>query len=165
MRVEEARALITSTVLEAIELSKEKGFIASGKTYYSDKALRECANFSEDAILVFGAIKLGIADMDEDDFCTYALCVETKVGMVNDEELEKEIGEFKENVNNLISEISSAPSPADKIREINLRQEEEAEKSMQEFDLEMRKMKLKLYSALAVIGVIVAAIIIGGFLL
>ena len=165
MTAEQARELIKTTVAEAVTLCNEKGFTASAKTYFSDKALRECANFSEDAILIFGAIKLGLADMDEDDYCTYGLCVETKLAMVDDAELEKEIFDFKENVSKILDEITSSPSPADKIREINLRQEEEAEKAGREFELEMKKMKLKLYGALAVIGVIVAAIIIGGFLI
>ncbi len=165
MTAEQARDIIKNTVAEAVALCNDKGFTASAKTYYSDKALRECANFSEDAILIFGAIKLGLADMDEEDFCTYGLCVETKLGMVDDGELEKEITDFKENISKILDEICAAPSPADKIREINLRQEEEAEKAGREFELEMKKMKLKLYGALAILGVIVAAIVIGGFLI
>ena len=165
MNVEQARETIKNTVAEAAALCKEKGFIASAKTYYSDKTLRECRDFSENVILVFGAVKFGLDGMDDEDLCTYGLCVETKLGKVDDEELEKEIANFKESITSLIDEISNAPSPTDKIREINLRQEEEAEAAGREFELEMKKMKLKLYSALAVIGVIVAAIIIGGFLI
>ena len=127
MNVEQARETIKNTVAEAAALCKEKGFIASAKTYYTDKTLRECANFSENAILVFGAVKFGLDGMDDEDFCTYGLCVETRLGMVKEEELEKEIANFKESITSLIEEISKAPSPTDKIREINLRQEEEAE--------------------------------------
>ena len=103
--------------------------------------------------------------MDEEDFCTYGLCCETKVGMVSDEELEKEISDFKENVKKLTREITEAPSPREKILEINARQEKEAEESMNQFNLEMKKMKLKLYGALGVLGAIVAGVIIVSFLL
>ena len=165
MTVEQARQIISQTVAEAAELCKSKGLITSAKVYYSDKTLRECADFNEDIILIFGAIKLGTADIDDDDYCTYGLCCETKVGMVADEELENEIADFKSDVEKMLEEITSAPSPADKIREINLRQEEEAAKSMQEFNLEMKKMKLKLYGGLGILAVIAAVLIIAGFFL
>ena len=165
MTVEQAREIIKTAVADAISLCKENGFLVSGKVYYSDKALRECAEFNENVILLFGAIKLGFDDMDEEDFCTYGLCCETKVGMVSDEELEKEISDFKENVKKLTWEITEAPSPREKILEINARQEKEAEESMNQFNLEMKKMKLKLYGALGVLGAIVAGVIIVSFLL
>ena len=165
MTVEQARETIKTAVAEALELCKSNGFSASGKVYYSDKTLRECSEFNENVILLFGAIKLGFADMDEEDYCTYGLCCETKVGTVKDEELENEIANFKENVDKLISEITAAPSPAKKILEINARQEKEAEESMKEFELEMKKMKLKLYGALGVLGAIVAGVVIAAFLL
>ena len=165
MTVEQAREIITEAVSEQVAICKEKGFTVSGKVYYSDKALRECTEFNENVILVFGAIKLGLPDIDEEDFCTYGLCCETKVAMVKDEELEKELADFKQNVTEMLAEIEASPSPADKLREINVRQEEEAQKSMQEFNLEMKKMKLKLYGALGVLGAIVSAVIIAAFLL
>ena len=165
MTAEQAKQIITDTVSEQVTLCTSKGLIASGKAYYSDKALRECTEFSEHIILVFGAIKLGTADMDEEDYCTYGLCCETKVGTVDDAELEKEIADFKADVQKMLEEIESAPSPADKIREINLRQEEEAEKSMQEFNLEMKKMKLKLYGGLGIFAAIAAVLIILGFII
>ena len=165
MTAEQAKQIITETVLEQAEICKAKGLIAAGKSYYSDKTLRECAEFNEDIILVFGAIKLGTSDMDEEDYCTYGLCCETKVGKVDDAELEKEITDFKNDVAKILEEISDAPSPADKIREINLRQEEESQKAMQEFNLEMKKMKLKLYGGLGIFAVIAAALIIVGFIL
>ena len=81
MTVSEARELIKNAVSEAIELCKSKGFVVSGKVYYGDKALRECAEFNQDIILIFGAIKLGVQDMDEEDFCTYGMCCEIKLGL------------------------------------------------------------------------------------
>ena len=163
MTVEQAKELIKETVAEQIEICKEKGFIASGKVYYSDKALRECSEFNADIILLFGAIKLGLDGMDEEDFCTYGMCCETKLGMVEDTEIEKEIEDFKADIVKMIDEILSSPSPSKKITEINTRQEQEAEESMQQFNLEMRKMKLKLYGALGILAIIAAAIIILGF--
>ena len=165
MTVEQAREIIKTTVAEAVSLCKENGFSVSGRVYYSDKALRECPEFNANVILLFGAIRLGFDDMDEEDFCTYGLCCETKVGMVDDSELEKEISDFKENVEKLTREITEAPSPAEKIKEINERQEKEAEESMTQFNLEMKKMKLKLYGALGVLGAIVAGVIIVSVLL
>lgn len=165
MTVEQAREIIKAAVTDAVTLCNARGFSASGKVYYSDKALRECSEFNENVILLFGAIRLGLPDMDEDDYCTYGLCCETKLGTVNDEELEKEIANFKETSDKLLSEISAAPSPAEKISEINERQEKEAEESMRAFNLEMKKMKLKLYGALGVLGAIVAGVIIAAFLI
>ena len=165
MNIQAATNLIKETVSDAIELCKEKGFIASARVYYSDKALRECAEFNDSVILVFGAIKLGLEDMDEEDYCTYGMCCETKLAEVKDDEIEAEIAKFKEEVNKLIREISEADSPKAKIIEINERQEKEAIASMKEFDTEMKKMKLKLYSALGVIAAIAAAMIIVGYIL
>ena len=165
MTVEQARQIIAEAVNEQIGLCSSKGFIASGKVYYGDKALRECSEFNSDIILIFGVIKLGVEDMDEDDYCTYGICCETKVGMVDDAELEGEIANFKDNVGKILGELELSPSPVEKLKEINLRQEEEAEASMQEFELEMKKMKLKLYGGLGILAVIAAALIIVGFFL
>ena len=165
MHIQQATQLIKKTVSEAVELCKEKGFSATARVYYSDKALRECKDFNDSVILVFGAIKLGLEDMDEDDYCTYGMCCETKLAEVKDEEIAAEVAKFKEDVEKLLEEISASDSPKAKIVEINERQEKEAAVSMKEFDAEMRKMKIKLYSALGVIAVIAAAMVIVGFIL
>ena len=165
MTAEQARQQIMNAVSEAVELCRSKGLTATGKTYYGDKLLRECAEFNADVLLVSGAIKLGTENMDEEDYCAYGMCCETKVGMVKDEEIEAEIAAFKENVEKLLEEITTAPSPEKKIEEINARQEAEAVESMKEFDLEMKKMKLKLYGALGVLALIAIGIIVAGFLI
>ena len=144
---------------------KEDAYIRVLGTDDVDSLLRECAEFNDSVILLFGAIKLGFASMDEEDFCAYGLCCETKLGEVKDSELEKEIADFKANLGNMLKEIFSAPSPEKKIEEINARQEEEASQSMQSFDLEMRKMKLKLYGALGALALFAAAMIIVGFII
>ena len=129
MNVETAREKFKEIISEAINTAKEKGFTAKGKTYYSDKTLRECAEFDENIILLFGGMDIGLSEMDEEDFCTFGLCCEIKLGTVNDEELEREIEDFKNNINKFFEEVEAAPSPTKKIEEINLRQEKEAEKS------------------------------------
>ena len=164
MTAEQAQQRISDTVTEAVELCKTKGLVASARVYYSDKALRECSEFNDSVILLFGAIRLGIEGMDEEDMCTYGLCCEIKLGQVKDEELEREIADFKQNLDKLLEEIISSPSPEKKIEEINERQEKEATESMKEFDLEMKKMKLKLYSALGICALFAAALIIVGFI-
>ena len=164
MNIQAATTLIKETLNSAVDLCREKGFSASARVYYSDKALRECPEFNDSVILVFGAVKLGFEDMDEDDFCTYGLCCETKLAEVKDEEIESEIAKFKEEIEKLVTEISESDSPKAKIVEINERQEKEAVASMREFDTEMKKMKLKLYGALGAIAAIAAAIIIIGFI-
>ncbi len=163
MNAEIAREKFKEIISEAISIAKEKGFAAKGKTYYSDKTLREFTEFDESIILLFGGIDLGLADMDEEDFCTFGLCCEIKLGMINEEELEREIEDFRTNINNFFEEVAAAPSPKKKIEEINLRQEKDAEKSMAEFEGEMKKVKLKLYGALAILALIVIGIIIAGF--
>ena len=165
MTAEQARQIIQETVSEKAEICKKKGLIAVSKAYYADKALRECSEFNENILLVFGAVKLGAPDMDEEDYCVYSLCCEIKVGKVDDEELQKEISAFHSEIEKILEEITAAPSPAEKIAEINLRQEEEAEKAMQEFNLEMKKMKLKLYGGLGILAAVAAVLIIVGFII
>lgn len=163
MTAQQAKTIISDTMAEAVKLCEEKGLVSSARVYYSDKALRECAEFNDSVILLFGAVKLGFPDMDEEDFCTFGLCCETKLGNVKDEELEKEIADFKVGLDKILEEILSSPSPEKKIAEINERQDKEAAESMKEFDLEMKKMKLKLYGALGALAVFAAAMIIIGF--
>ena len=165
MTAEQAKKIITYTMAEAADMCEKKGLDATARAYYSDKALRECAEFNDSVILIFGAIKLGFASMDEEDYCTYGLCCETKLGEVNDAEIEKEISDFKAGLEKMLEEILSAPSPEKKIEEINARQEEEAAESMKSFDLEMKKMKLKLYGALGALALFAAAMIIVGFII
>ena len=165
MTAEQAKQAILNTVCEAADLCQKKGLVASARAYYSDKALRECAEFNDSVILIFGAVKLGFDGMDEEDMCTYGLCCETKLGMVDDAELDKEIADFKNNLDTMLEEILTAENPEKKICEINEKQEKEAAESMKEFDLEMKKMKLKLYCALGIFAFVAAAMIIVGFIL
>lgn len=165
MTAEQAKQIISDTMLGSAELCREKGLVSTARVYYSDKALRECAEFNNSVILLFGAVKLGFASMDEEDFCAYGLCCEIKLGEVTDAELEKEIADFKTNLDKMLEEILSAPSPEKKIEEINARQEAEASESMKSFDLEMKKMKLKLYGALGALALFAAALIIVGFII
>ena len=163
MTVEQAKQKFTDAVSSKMATYRENGFTVSGKVYYSDKALSECTEFNENVILLFGAVKVGLPDMDEDDFCTIGLCCEIRLGAVDDAEMEKELSEFDANTNTILDELLSSPEKLKKIQQINLRQEKEAEKSMQEFNTEMHKMKIKLYSALGILVFIVAAIMIGSF--
>jgi len=165
MTAEQAKQAILNTVCEAADLCREKGLVASARAYYSDKALRECAEFNDSVILIFGAVKLGFDGMDEEDMCTYGLCCETKLGMVDDAELDREIADFKNNLDTMLEEILTAENPEKKICEINEKQEKEAAESMKEFDLEMKKMKLKLYGAFGIFAFVAAAMIIVGFIL
>jgi len=164
MTVAEAKQLITEAVNEQVELFKSKGLITTGKVYYADKTLRDCPEFNEDIILILGSIKLGTEDLDEEDYCTLGMCCETKVGMVDDTEFENELSDFKREAEKMLDEISSSPSPKEKILEINMRQEEETAKAMQDFDLEMKKMKRKLYIGLGIFAAFAAILIIAGFI-
>ena len=165
MTAEQAKKLVANAMLEASELCKEKGLVADARAYYSDKALRECAEFNDSVILLFGAVRLGVEGMDEDDMCTYGLCCEIKLGEVDDAELEKEICDFNADLEKILEEILASSDREKTIIAINERQENEAAESMKEFDLEMKKMKLKLYSALGIFAFIAAAMIIVGFIL
>ena len=165
MTAEQAKQAILNTVCEAAELCKAKGLVASARAYYSDKLLGECAEFNDSVILIFGAVRLGYDGMDEEDMCTYGLCCETKLGMVDDAELEKEIADFKKNLDTLLEEILTAENPEKKICEINEKQEKEAAESKKEFELDMKKMKLKLYGALGIFALVAAAMSIVGFIL
>ena len=132
MKVEDARELIKTAVGDAMTLTRNHGFEVFGRTYFCDKNLAQISEFNEKVILLFGSIEIGCSDIERDEFCTYALCCEIKTGEVNEEELMREIADFKSDVQTLIDEILSAPSKKEKILEINARQEKEAEKSFDE---------------------------------
>lgn len=159
MNVNEARELVKNTVSEAMTLVNEAGLISRGRTYFCDKNLTQITEFNTKAILLFGSIEIGTEDIESDEFCTYALCCEIKTGTVNEEELEREILDFKKDVQALIDEILTAPSKKGKILEINARQEKEAEKSFEDFNSQMKKMKLWLYGALGVLAIIALAVL------
>lgn len=165
MNAGEARVIIKEAVLAAQKKARSQGYDTFGKTYYCDKNLEESVEFNEKVILVFGSVSIGLSELERDEYCTYALCCEIKTGLVDEAELQKEISEFNEDVEKLLLEISSAPSPKDKILEINEKQDTEARKSFEEFNGEVRKMKLKLYTLLGALAVIVLAVIILGFVL
>ncbi|MBO5879023.1 MAG: hypothetical protein J6Q68_00515 [Clostridia bacterium] len=160
MKVNEAREVVKAAVLDVVHLFDGKGFEISASTYYCDKNLNQITEFDQKVILLFGSIKIGLADMESDEYCTYALCCEVKAAMVDDEELTKEIENFKRDVQELIDKLMSAPSKKQMLLDINASQEREAEKSFEEFNAQMRKMKLKLYCALGVLAIIAAGILI-----
>ena len=164
------------TVTEAIERIKAaldvadasivcEGLVKKQKIFFTDKNLSERADFSEDCILIFGDIKIGTPEMEEDDSADYSICAEIKTGLVSEEELDGEISAFESEIEAFKAALATASSAEAAIKEISDRQAQEAEKAAEEFQLEMKKMKLKLYLALGVGLAIIALVLIGGWLL
>ena len=114
--------------------------------------------------MIFALLTVGHKELEEDECCSYGICCEIKTANVDEGELEKEIAGFNAETDALCEELKAASSAKDKILEINQRQEKEAEKSMEEFNSEMRKMKLKLYGALAFLAIVAAFLLFFRFL-
>lgn len=159
--IEKIRALLDSTDAQL----SQSGLIKKTKIFFTDKNLAERASFSEDCILLFGDIAIGCADMEEDDYCDFSICVEIKTGLVDDDELSKEIKTFEEEIAAFKSALSAESDLEKVIRDVSEKQAKEAEDAASEFRLEMKKMKMKLYLALGVGMVILLFVLVGSMLL
>ena len=157
-----ARDKIEDAVLKASQKLKDAGLATRPRSFYTDKNLTEEQDFSPRSLLVVGDLAFGYGDMEDDDYCNYSICCEIKTGLVDDTELEDGIKAFLEEVDKVLTKLSTATNPSAVLEEISRQQTEEAEKAALEFSKEMRKVKIKLYSAVAAIIVIIAAVIIVG---
>lgn len=130
------------------------------RTFYTDKNLAETQEFSPKVILLFGDLAFGYEGMEDDEYCNYSICCEIKSAEVSDEELEEGIELFLEEIEKLINRLNEANSPKAVIEEISTKQSNDAEIAAQEFAKEMRKVKFKLYAAMAAIIVIIVAVLV-----
>ena len=157
-----ARDKIEDAVLRASSKLKEAGLTTRPRSFYTDKNLTEEQEFSPKTILVFGDLAFGYGDMEEDDYCNYSICCEIKTGLVDDKELEDGIAAFEDEIESVLTKLAKATNPSAVLEEISRLQSEEAEEAAREFSKEMRKVKLKLYIAVAAIIVIIASVLIVG---
>ena len=155
-----ARERIEAAVIAAAERLKEAGLLTKSRSFYTDKNLAESTEFSPTSLLLFGDLAFGCDDMEDDDYCNYSICCEIKTGLVDDTELEEGIAEFNKEIDAVIEKLANATSKSALLEEISKKQADEAEEAAREFAKEMRKVKIKLYSAVAAIVVIILAVLI-----
>ena len=163
MTVTEAREKIASTLSELAEPIREAGFTVETRILYADKNLREYTEFDTKSIIIFGDIAIGNDELERDEFCNYSMCCEIKTGLVDDEEfmkelysLEGEVEAFKEAL-----EKSGDGSKSALIKEINKKQEAEAERAAIDFSKQINKIRIRLLIGIGAIVVIIVAIIFG----
>ena len=165
MTVRIAKEKIEANIAEAKAKLTALGLDAKAESFYTDKNLDRSIEFNPKMILVFGNLTFGFPTAEEDDYCNFSICCELKSGEVSDEELEKSIRDFQEEVDTLISTLANATSKEKVLEDLAKKQTDDATVAAAEFDKEMRKVKLKLTLAIAVIVVIILGVIIGGSLL
>ncbi len=155
-----AKERIEAAVLAAVGRLNGAGLLTKSRTFYTDKNLAESTEFSPSALLLFGDLAFGCDDMEDDDYCNYSICCEIKTGLVDEGELEAGIADFNNEIDSIIEKLANATSKSAFLEEISRKQAEEAEEAAREFAKEMRKVKIKLYSAVAAIVVIILAVLI-----
>ena len=164
MNLEQAREKLSCVLTSAKEKFNSEEFITTTELYFCDKNLVKSPQFKKDSIMIFALLTVGHKELEEDEYCSYGICCEIKTANVDEGEIDKEIANFNAETDAFYEELKSSPSAKDKILEINQRQEKEAEKSMEEFNSEMRKMKLKLYGALGFLAIVAAFLLFFRFI-
>ena len=164
MILEDAKKLIIEKTNAAAEFLKEKGLKVTSKLFYCDSNLSETVEFEKNSIMIFGTISVGTDELEDDEYCNFAICCEIKTALVDDEKLANAIDEFDAEIKAFDTEISAAVSVKDKLIEISDRQQREGEQSLEEFNREMRSVKLKLYIALGVLAIIAMLLLFSNML-
>lgn len=160
-----AREKIEESILKAKGMLTEQGLTAKAESFYTDKNLDKSAEFTVKSILLFGNLSFGTPNMEEDEFCNYSICCEVKSGEVDEGELTKATEDFFAEIDALIKTLSGATSKEAVLSELSKKQSDDASLAAAEFEKEIRKVRIKLYAAVAVIVVIILGVIIGGSLL
>ena len=163
MTVQEAYSAIDKAIEKYAPQLRDLGFVVKKRIFYTDKNLVQMQEFTEKSILIFGDISIGCEGMEEDDFCNYSVCAEITTAIVKDETLEKNLAEFKADLDMFIERINEAGADSAAyeriISEISKEQEAEAEAAALEFANEMKKARTKLLIAIGVLVAVLAVIV------
>ena len=95
--------------------------------------------------------------MESDDFCDFAACIEIRTAYVSEEELDKAIAEFKEEILKFAEGVKAAEDVEKYVAEVSKKQAEEASRASQDFAEQMKKSRIKL-----IIGIGALIVLIGG---
>ena len=87
--VVEARERLAAEIVNLTTELSELGAVVRNRIYYFDKNLLEHDDFNGKTILLVGNISVGTENMESDDYCDFAACVEIRTAYVNEDELEK----------------------------------------------------------------------------
>ena len=163
MTVTQAREKIVGALEELAAPIREAGFTVETRIIYADKTLREYSEFDTKSIIIYGDMAVGNEELERDEYCNFSMCCEIKTGLVDDEEfmkelcsLEGEVEAFKEKL-----EKNDGKTATEIVKEINAKQEEEAERAAIDFSKQLNKVRIKLLIGIGVIVVIILAIIVG----
>ena len=155
--VVEARERLATAIIDLISELKGLGVVTKNRIYYFDKNLLEHDDFNGKTILLVGNISVGTKKMESDDFCDFAACIEIRTAYVSEEELDKAIAEFKEEILKFAEGVKAAEDVEKYVAEVSKKQAEEASRASQDFAEQMKKSRIKL-----IIGIGALIVLIGG---
>ncbi len=155
--VVEARERLANEIVNLTAELSGLGTVVRNRIYYFDKNLLEHDDFNGKTILLVGNISVGTENMESEDFCDFAACIEIRTAYVNEEELEKAIADLKEEILSFKDGAAASESVEAYVRETSMKQTAEAERASQDFAKEMKKNRIKL-----IIGIGALVLLIGG---
>lgn len=162
MTVTEAHAKIESALEKFAAPLREAGLDVITRVIYADKNLREFHIFDPKCILIFGDIAIGGEELERDEYCNYSMCCEIKTGLINDEDFTKELNNLDGEVEAFKEALERSNKPTlDLIRDINRKQEAEAEEAALDFSKQMNKLRLKMLIGIGIMILIILAVIVG----
>ncbi|MBQ8689384.1 MAG: hypothetical protein IJ515_03360 [Clostridia bacterium] len=162
MTVQEAYIQIDTAIEKYVPQLQELGLVVKKRIFYTDKNLVQMQEFTDKSILIFGDIAIGCEGMEDEDFCNYSVCAEITTALVKDESLEKNLAEFKTELDMFLERIGSAENSDEYekiIAEITKEQEAEAEAAALEFANEMKKARTKILIAIGSLIAVLAVIV------
>lgn len=164
MLLDDAKQEIYAVISETCEKFKSMGYAVTSKIFFCDSNLMETTEFQKNSLMIFGTVNIGTEELEDDEYCRFAICAEIRTALVDDEKLQKSIEEYKSEIESFEAELANATSVKDKLIEISERQQREGEESLTEFNREMRSVKLKLYLALGALAIIALLLLFSNLL-
>ena len=158
--VVEARERLAEEIFSLVKELETLDAVVKNRIYYFDKNLLEHDEFNSKTILIVGNIGVGTENMESDDFCDFAACVEIRTAYVDEDEFNKAISEFKDEILKFIEGAKAAENIEKYITDISKKQTEDANRASQDFANEMKKSRIKL-----IIGIVATVVLVGAVLI
>ena len=156
----EARERLAEEIFTLTNELDDLNAVVKNRIYYFDKNLLEFDEFNSKAILIVGNISVGTENMESDDYCDFAACIEIRTAYVDEAEFCASVAEFKKEILNFAEEARAAENIENYINEVSKKQTEEATQASQEFSKAMKKNRIKL-----IIGIVATVLLVGGVVL
>ena len=164
MTVQQAYEKIQAALAEKKAILDELGLVTRARAFYTDKNLVEKSEFNAKCILIFGNLDIGVATLEEDDWCNFSLCAEIKTGNVEDEALESALNEWCTEVDAFIEKVKATESKEALIINTSRAQEADAEAAAMEFAKEIKKVRSKMIIGFAIIIALMVGVMILGII-